>query len=254
MDLKISLTTLDIETPDGVADASLATPEGEGKYPGVIFLMDAFGVRPVIDEWIKRIAARGYVVLAPNLLYRSSRSPIVEDVASATTVENRGKLFQSLMPMMQLLTPENVVKDAKAYIDFIQGVPETAPGPVALSGYCMGARFALRAGAAYPDQVSVVAGYLGGTLGPDHPDSVPHLVGDLKAEVYLGYADNDEGANEVQRQRMEDALIAAGLTYTSEVYPDAPHGYTMADTAAYREEAAERHFTTLIELLDRNLK
>ena len=224
MNLDVTLTTLDIETPDGIADASLAVPAGGGKYPGVIFLMDAFGVRPVIDEWIKRIAAKGYVVLAPNLLYRSSRSPIVEDVASATTEENRPKLFQSLMPMMQLLTPENVTKDAKAYIDFIQGLPEVAPGPIALSGYCMGSRFALRAGAAFPDQVSVVAGFHGGNLGTDQPDSVHLLVGELKAEVYLGYADHDEGANEVQRKRMEDALIAAGITYTSVVYPDAPHG------------------------------
>jgi len=254
VDMNISLTSVDVETPDGTCDASLAVPEGADRYPGVIFLMDAFGVRPVIDEWIKRIARFGYVVLAPNLLYRSSRSPIIEDVASAMAAEDRSKLFQKLMPMMQLLTPENVAKDAKAYLDYLQGLPETSAGPVGLTGYCMGSRFALRAGAAFPDRIAVVAGFHGSNLATDQPDSPHHLVGGLKAEVYLAYADHDEGANAEQRNRMEDALTAAGIAHASEVYSDAPHGYTMSDTPAYREEAAERHLTKLIELLDRNLK
>jgi len=254
MNMNVSLINLDFEAPDGACDASLAVPEGAGPFPGVIFLMDAFGVRPVIDEWIKRIASYGYVVLAPNLLYRSSRSPIIEDVASAMASENRQKLFQNLMPMMQLLTPENVGKDAKAYIDFTHGLPNTAPGPVGMSGYCMGTRFALRAGSAFPEQVAVIAGFHGSNLATDQPDSVHLSVGSLKAEVYLAYADHDEGANAEQQRRMEQALTLAGITHVCEVYPDAPHGYTMADTPAYREDAAERHLTKLVELLDRNLK
>ncbi len=255
--MNVSLTSVDIEMPDGVCDARLAVPGpgdvyGAGPYPGVLFLMDAFGVRPVIDDWIKRIADRGYVVLAPNLLYRSARSPIVPDVAAA--MADRQALFQSLMPMMQLLTPENVAKDAGAYVDFLQELPKADPGPVGLTGYCMGARVALRAAAAWPSQVAAVAGFHGGNLATDQPDS-PHLgVVGLKAEVYLAYADHDEGANPEQQQRMEDALTAAGIRHVCEVYTDAPHGYTMSDTPAYREEAAERHFTKLIELLDRNLK
>lgn len=254
MKINVALTTLDIITPDGVCDASLAVPEGAGPFPGVIFLMYAFGVRPVIDAWIERIAAFGYVVLAPNLLYRSSRSPIIEDVAAAMASEDRTKVFQRLMPMMQLLTPENVAKDAKAYIETIHGLQVAGDGPVGLAGYCMGTRFALRAAATFPDQVAVVAGFHGSNLGTDQPDSVHLSVGNLNAEVYLAYADHDEGANDEQRKRMEDALTSAGIKHECEVYADSPHGYTMADTPAYREDAAERHFVNLIELLDRNLK
>jgi carboxymethylenebutenolidase len=254
MNLNVTLTQLDLETPDGVCDAHLAVPEGDGPFPGVIFVMDAFGVRPVIDEWIKRIAAHGYTVLAPNVLYRSARSPIVEDVRSATTEENRPKLFQSLMPMMQLLTPENVEKDAKAFIEFMRRMPSVELTLLGITGYCMGSRFALRTAAAFPDEFGAVAGFHGGNLGTDTPDSTHHIVGSIMAEVYLAYADHDAGADAEQRQRMEDALTAADVIYNSEVYEDAPHGYTLADTAAYREEAAERHFTELIALLDRNLK
>jgi len=172
----------------------------------------------------------------------------------AMSDEGRPQLFKRLTPMMLLLTAENIAKDAKAYLDFIHGVPQTAPGPVGLTGYCMGARVALRAASAYPDEVAAVAGFHGGNLGTDQSDSPHHSVGRLRAEVYLAYADHDEGANAEQQRRIEFALTSAGIVHTCEVYADAPHGYTMSDTPAYRQDAAERHLIKLIELLDRNLK
>jgi carboxymethylenebutenolidase len=56
-----------------------------------------------------------------------------------------------------------------------------------------------------------------------------------------------------QVERLNAALDAAGVRYRAEVYPDAPHGFAMADTSAYREDAAERHFTELVALLGRTL-
>jgi carboxymethylenebutenolidase len=41
--------------------------------------------------------------------------------------------------------------------------------------------------------------------------------------------------------------------HTTEVYEGAAHGYTMSDTPAYDEKAAERHFAALFALLDRAL-
>jgi carboxymethylenebutenolidase len=44
------------------------------------------------------------------------------------------------------------------------------------------------------------------------------------------------------------------LTATNEIYPDAPHGYTMADTPEYQEAGAERSFRELEALLARTLR
>jgi len=54
--------------------------------------------------------------------------------------------------------------------------------------------------------------------------------------------------------RLEEALTAAGLAHTSAVYPDASHGFTMADTSSYQEAGAERHYRELRDLLDRQLR
>ena len=42
-----------------------------------------------------------------------------------------------------------------------------------------------------------------------------------------------------------EVLERAGCPYVNEVYSGAAHGYTMADTSAYDEAAAERHFRAL---------
>ena len=55
-----------------------------------------------------------------------------------------------------------------------------------------------------------------------------------------------------QRMLLEvawEALEDAGISYTTEVYAGAMHGYTMADQGAYNEAAAERHFAALFDLL-----
>ena len=43
MKYETSFVSLDIETKDGNCEASLAEPTETGRYPGVLFLMDAFG-------------------------------------------------------------------------------------------------------------------------------------------------------------------------------------------------------------------
>ena len=52
---------------------------------------------------------------------------------------------------------------------------------------------------------------------------------------------------------IESALGEAGVSYRSELFAGAAHGYTMADTPAYDAEAAERHFNELFALLGRTV-
>ena len=77
-------STVDIPTPDGVANAYLARP-GDKSHTGVIFIMDAFGLRPTIEEMVDRIAADGYIVLAPNVFYRAGRSPVSRPSAPSSS-------------------------------------------------------------------------------------------------------------------------------------------------------------------------
>ncbi|MGC9539711.1 dienelactone hydrolase family protein [Streptomyces sp. UG1] len=243
-------TDVDIPTEDGVADSYLAHPGDGLPRPGVLLYQDAFGLRPHLRQMADRLAGAGYAVLVPNVFYRHGRSPVL-DLPEFIDPAARPELWQQIVPVMQSLTPELAVRDAGAYLRWMAERPEIADGPVALTGYCMGARLALRTAGAYPDRVAAAAGFHGGQLATDAPDS-PHLAAEhITAELYFGHADADQSMPPEQMERLAAALTAAGVRHRYEVYEGAHHGYTQADTSAYDEAAAERHWAALLDLLKR---
>ena len=245
----LNSSTIDIRTPDGVADAYLSRPGADRPHPGVLFIMDAFGLRPRIEQMADRIAEHGYVVLAPNVFYRAGRAPLFE-VPDLSDPQARDKFFESLGPLREQLTPEAVARDGGAYLDYLANV---APGPVAITGYCMGARLGWKIATSYPDRVTALGGFHAGGLVTDGPDS-PHLsAADLQADVYFGHADNDRSMTPEQIATLEKALDEAGIRHRTDLYEGAMHGYTMSDTAAYNKAAEERHFSELFALLERTL-
>src|SRR5215471_14041736 len=62
----------------------------KGSHPGVLLWHDSPGLRPVIRDLGKRIAAEGYSVLVPNLFYRAHRPPVFDasfDYANNPAIE-----------------------------------------------------------------------------------------------------------------------------------------------------------------------
>jgi len=245
-------TAVDIPTEDGIADAYLAHPGDGLPHPAVLLYQDAFGLRPHLKSMADRLAEAGYTVLVPNVFYRQGRAPVVE-LPEFIDHDGRPEIFEKVGPLIMGLArhPELIERDAGAYLRWLAESPLVADGPVAITGYCMGARLALYTAGAYPDRVAAAAGFHGGRLATDDPDS-PHLAAEcITAELYFGHADQDPSMPEDQIKRFEDALTAAGVRHRCEVYPGAHHGYTQADTSAYDAEADERHWVALLDLLDR---
>ena len=240
---------VEIQAADGVADAYLTRPDEGERHPGVLFVMDAFGLRPRIEEMADRIAAHGYAVLAPNVFYRAGRSPVLP-FPDMSQEGARNEFFARVRPLMNELTAERMAADGAAYLDELAKV---ADGPVAITGYCMGARLGWRIAAAHPERVAALAGFHGGGLVTDDAQSPHRSAGALRAEVYLGHADEDPSNTPEQIATLDAALDDAGVSHRTEVYAGAHHGYTMADTPVYDEQACERHFAALFDLLDRTL-
>lgn len=243
-------TAVEIRTEDGVADAYLARPADGAPRPGVLLYQDAFGLRPQLRAMADRIAGAGHTVLAPNVFYRHGPAPVVELPEFIDTTA-RPDIFTALTPVMRALTPDLAARDAGAYLDWLAESPLVADGPVALTGYCMGARLALLTAGTHPERVAAAAGFHGARLAADAPDSPHLLAGRVTAELYFGHADDDPSMPPEQIRLLEETLTAAGVRHRCEVYEGAHHGYTQADTAAYDEKAAERHWAALLDLLKR---
>ena len=246
------MNLIEIPVPDGTAEAYVAHPPGR-EGPGVLFFMDAIGVRAQIAAMCDRIASWGYVVLAPNVFHREGSVDEVRPHADLTQPGEREAFFAQAMPRVGRLTSDQAVPDIAAYLTALRGIGGVADGPVAAVGYCMGARLAVRAGTGHPDDVAAVGGFHGGGLVTDAPDSPHRALGDARAEFVFGHADQDRSMPAEAVVALGEALAAAGLVARNEIYPGAAHGYTMADTSMYDEQAAERHFTELRGLLERAL-
>ncbi|MGW2325315.1 dienelactone hydrolase family protein [Streptomyces sp. NPDC001700] len=243
--------SLRIPTPDGQSDAFAAFPDDGEQHPGVLMYADAFGIRPVLKEMARELAGHGYYVLVPNLFYRHGPTPVV-DLPAHIGEEVRPAIIAQLMPLIEAhtRTDDRILSDADAYLGFLTAQPEVGPGPVAVTGYCIGGLLAIRTASAHPDQVAAVASFHG-PVGADGPESLHRLLSPLTAEVHLGHAETDITPDALDE--LNKALDAAGVAHTSEIYPGTVHGFTMSDTDAFSATALQHHWDRLLPLLDRTL-
>ncbi|MGW2787304.1 dienelactone hydrolase family protein [Streptomyces populi] len=238
---------LQIPTPDGRADALAAFPDDGERHPGVLLYMDAFGVRPELEERARELARHGYYVLVPNVFYRHGPAPVF-DLPEHITQEARPAVFARVMPLIEAHDAERALRDADAFLEFLTAQPEVGAGPVGVIGYCMGAKLAVRTAAAHPGRVAAVAGFHPSPLMSDAPDSPHRLFPELTARVHLGIAESDMTPEAVGA--LDRALSAAGVDHTCEIYPGTVHGFTMSDTDAFEASALRRHWDRLLPLLD----
>jgi len=246
----VETTVVEITTADGVANARLARPDDD-PHPGVLFIADAFGLRPAIDDMVGRIAVEGYVVLAPNVFYRAGRAPI-EPLPEPPGPDRWAAAFGSVRPLIEQLTATRIAADGAAYLEYLGTV--ASPGPLAITGYCMGGRLAWRIATAHPDRVAALAAFHTAGLVTDAPDSPHRSAAELDSiEAYFGFADQDQGMTPAQIAELEQGLRTARVRYRAEVYQGARHGYAVPDSPAYDEAAAQRHYRELLALLERKL-
>ena len=209
---------------------------------------DAGGTRQAVRDMATRLAALGYVVLVPDVYYRSGQwAPF--DMAN---VFNDKAERQRLFSMIGSITPDAMASDGRAFFDYLAARPEVAGEQFGTTGYCMGGRTSLVVAGRVPERVAVAMSFHGGGLASDDPGS-PHLLADsIRAAVYVGGAENDASFTPEQAETLDKALTDAGVVHTIEWYP-ALHGFAVPDNAPYDEAAAERHWTAMRDFFGKYL-
>jgi carboxymethylenebutenolidase len=245
----MSRTDVTVTTEDGVCAATLHTPSGGGSWPAVILYPDAGGVRETFSAMADRLAGLGYAVLLPDVYYRSGGyAPF--DLA---TVFSDPAERERLSALATSVTAAMIVRDAGAFLGFLEGRSEVSGAGVGTTGYCMGGRMSLIAAGHHPDRIAAAASFHGGRLAAeDDPDS-PYLLADrIRAAVYVAVAENDSSFPPEQHERLEQALKSAGVRHTINTYP-AAHGFAVPDNPTYDSAADERHWAALTDLYGGNL-
>jgi carboxymethylenebutenolidase len=115
--LPVVETEVTVKTPDGNCDAAFIHPT-TGSHPGVLIWPDAFGLRPAMREFARKLAADGYSVLVPNPFYRTAKAPVFDNPAAFNfgNPADRAKLPPLMGPLQAAGAAE---KDAVAYVAFL---------------------------------------------------------------------------------------------------------------------------------------
>jgi len=237
-----------VATADGKMTTFVAHPDAGGPFPVAVLYMDGVGYREQIKANARRFAADGYFCVAPDLFYRAGEK-LTFDFSRMGEEGYR----ERLMAIVRGVDPDAVVADTQAIFDAIADDPAAAGGPKVCVGYCMGARMALHAAAAMPDEFVAAAGIHPGALVSDEPDSPHHDLAGVQAELYFAFAENDQSATPEVVERFRQELESQGVTGVVERLPGTTHGFAMADLPVYDEAATTRHFERTLELWRRNL-
>lgn len=238
-----------VETPDGMADCYFVRPAA-GAHAAVIVWPDIMGIRTSFRMMGKRLAESGYSVLVVNPYYRTAKGPVIEDGESFGQPEVR----ERLMPHARSLSPETCVTDGRAFVTYLDEQPSVdTTRKIGTTGYCMTGSYTMRLAAAMPERIGAGGSFHGGGLATDSPNS-PHLLAPkMKAGFLIAIAENDDEKDPDAKVLLREAFDKAGVNAEIEVYEGTLHGWCPPDSRVYNKAQAERAWSRLLALFEREL-
>jgi carboxymethylenebutenolidase len=231
------VATATIETRDGAQmGAHLSLPEA-GQGPGLLVLMEIFGVGSYIRRATERLAALGCVALAPDLYRR---------IAPGLEVEHDQNGLARAMETMKRFDPQGAVEDSLAALAALRGRPETAGHPVGVLGFCLGGTLAYEVAAAADPAVAVC--YYGSRIAADlgRADQIacPVLFHFGAEDQYIPLADAERVC----------AVAAERSDWECHIDPDGGHAFDNHDSPMFfRPRAAARAWEITRQFLARHL-
>ncbi len=232
------------ETADGTMDAFFVHP-ASGQHPGVILWPDIAGLREAKRNMARRLAGEGYAVLVLNPYYRDVSGEQFADFAAF--IEASG--FQQVGPWREKHNPENIGEDTRAAVQFLDmnDAVDTDRG-IGVQGYCMGGPLTIWSTAAVPARIKAGASFHGGGLVREDDPSSPHKFFDEADAGYLiAIAQDDHAKNPDHKLILAEAAGRAARPAKIDVYAG-DHGWTVPDSPAYAQAAAERAYDDLLAL------
>jgi carboxymethylenebutenolidase len=236
-----------VTTKYGKMPSFVACPEGPGPHPGIIFYMDAPGIREELRNMTRRIARQGYFAILPDMYYRLGHLRF--DVARRD--EAQAAVF---LAAMRSLTNAMVMDDTGGLLGYLDGQDKCKPGPVGCLGYCMSGQYITSAAAHFPHRIAAAASLYGVGIITDKEDS-PHLLLDrIKGELYYAFAETDRSVPPNIPGDLAKLLSKSNAKHEIKTFAGTEHGFAFPERAVYSTLAAEETWDKMFGMWDRTLK
>ena len=205
-----------IKVGDRTINTFVVYPEIKEKAPVVVLIHEIFG----LSDWMKmqadELAAKGYIVLAPDLVSGIGPNGGGTDQLVATTGTN-----DPVVKAVGALDPAQVTADLDAVADYGLAQP-SSNGKLAVAGFCWGGGKTF-AYATHRKDLKLALVFYG-------PPPAAADMASINAPVYGFYAGLDARIGATIPQAVTD-MKAAGKLYEPVTYDDAGHGFMRAGQA-----------------------
>ena len=227
-----------VAVDQGAMRCYTSTPDGAGPHPAVIVMQHAGGVDDFVRTMSDRLAAGGYLALAPDLYHREE--PNSSDDA---------------MTRMGRLRDANIVRDVNAAIEHVRGLREAQADRIGITGFCMGGRVTYLMAARNRDLKAAAIFYGGNIMAPWGEGPAPFDLSDQISCPVLGlFGEEDSNPNPADVAKLDAELARLGKLHEFHSYPGAAHAFMNEGRPSYREAAALDAWARCLGWFARHLK
>jgi len=222
---------------DRTVQAFVVYPEVSSKAPVIVLIHEIFG----LSDWVKlmadELAAKGYIVIAPDML-----SGVGPNGGGTDSLGGQDAVTKAVSG----LNPDQVLADLDAAADYGKKLP-AANGKLYVAGFCWGGGKSF-AYATHRHDLSAAFVFYGP---PPQTDAMKNIT----APVYGFYAGNDARITSTV-PATTDGMKAAGKKYEPVVYDGAGHGFMRAgqapDASEANKKAWDEGFQRMVTIIGHN--
>jgi carboxymethylenebutenolidase len=224
----------ELSVADGTRMAAyVVRPEQEGPHPALLLFHEAFGVNHHIRDVSDRFAAKGYVVIAPELFHRTAPPGF----------EGSYTDFPAVMPHTKAVTTETAELDLRSAYEWLVSNAQVRSNEISSVGFCMGGRISFIANSVVPLRAAV--SFYGGGIVPGLLDRAAKL----QAPSLLIWGGLDKHITPEYRTAVTEALNAERKIYVNVEFSGADHGFFCDERAAYEPRSARQAWALTLEFL-----
>jgi carboxymethylenebutenolidase len=225
---------VELAVADGTRmSAYVARPEQGGPHPGILLFQEAFGVNRHIRNVSERLAAEGYVVLAPELFHRTAPPGFAGSYSD----------FAAVMPHYQAVTTETAEMDIRSGHEWLRSNTQVKANEISSVGFCMGGRVSFLANSVVPLRGAV--SFYGGGIAPGLLDRASKV----QATSLLIWGGLDKHITPEHRKAVTEALSAQQKIYVNVEFSHADHGFFCDERASYEPRSARQAWALTLEFL-----